>query len=262
MTAYGTPPPTVRRARLATPGELPISIGLLHPTAHRAGDVLSGLRASPRYALAVQVFRSHQRNGAGRCRSCGDKHCRSRGHGATIIAAAGVNLADVDSARCGVRLRRHQRALPVRGHSPKRVKIARVAARRRCGQPHRRAMMATLGLRTSAEKAPLAKARHRGQARSIDQYPLCGRLFCCCGQRFTPSAANMSGREYMSVCGCRLWPIDAATIEQRVYAHVTGGLPASGSSRLLRLVAAALSRVDMRIEIGGTVDDVRIIYRT
>jgi hypothetical protein len=124
MTAYGTPTPTVRPAQHAMPGELPVSVRPVNPVARRASDVVAGLRTSPRFALAVGVYQVHQRDGAGRCRSCGSKSCRSRGHAATIIAAAGVNLADVDMARCGIRLRRHQRAVPVRGASPQRVKIA------------------------------------------------------------------------------------------------------------------------------------------
>ncbi|GLY98802.1 hypothetical protein [Actinoplanes sp. NBRC 103695] len=96
----------------------------------------------------------------------------------------------------------------------------------------------------------------------MDQHPLCGRLFCRCGQRFIPGCSALSGREYVSVCGCRLWPIDAAAIEQRVYAHATCGAPPSGSRRLTLSMAAVLSRFDGRIEVGGTLDDIRIMPRT
>jgi hypothetical protein len=264
MTAYGTPTPTVRHAQSTMPGELHGSVEPVNPATPRASDVVAGLRTSPRFALAVDVYQVHQRDGAGRCRSCGSKNCRARGHAATIIAAAGVNLADVDTARCGIRLRRHQRAFPLRGRSPQRVKIARVQSRlsrRLCGS-HRRPAMATRGPRMSAETAALVKARHTQRAGSMDRHPLCGRLFCRCGQRFIPGCSALAGREYMSLCGCRLWPIDAAAIEQRVYAHATGEAPASGSSRSPRLMAAVLSRCDVRIEVGGTLDDIRIMPRT
>src|SRR4051794_33441316 len=104
MTAYGTSTPTVRPAQFAMPREFPGSVKPVNAVAPRACDVIAGLRASPRFALAVDVYQGHQRDGAGRCRSCGSKPCRSRGHAATIIAAAGVNLADVDTAHCGLRL--------------------------------------------------------------------------------------------------------------------------------------------------------------
>jgi len=264
MTAYGTPTPTVRRAQHAMPGEQPVSVGPVNPVAPRASDVVAGLRTSPRFALAVGVYQAHQRDSGGRCRSCGSKTCRSRRDAATIIAAAGVNLADVDTARCATRLRRHQRAFPVRGGSPQRVKIARGQSRlsrRLCG-PRRRPAMVTRGLRRSAETVALVQVRRTQGDGSMDRHPLCGRLFCRCGQRFIPGCSALSGREYVSVCGCRLWPIDAAAIEQRVYAHATCGAPASGSRRLTRSMAAVLSRFDGRIEVGGTLDDIRIMPRT
>jgi hypothetical protein len=264
MTAYGTPTPTVRPGQHAMSGEQPVSVGPVNPVAPRASDVVAGLRSSPRFALAVDVYQAHQRDSAGRCRSCGSKTCRSRRHAATIIAAAGVNLADVDTTRCGIRLRRHQRAFPVRGVSPHRVKIARIQSRlsRRLGESHRQPAMATRGLRTSVGTAALLQVRRTQRDGSMDRHPLCGRLFCRCGQRFIPGFSALSGREYVSLCGCRLWPIDAAAIEQRVYAHATCGTPASESRRLPRLMAAVLSRFDERIEVGGTLDDIRINPRT
>ena len=262
MTAYGTPTPTVRHAPSARPDELPVSAGpAANPVAPRASDVVSGLRTSPRFALAVNVYQVHQRDGAGRCRSCGSKTCRTRGHAATIIAAAGVNLAEVDTARCGIQLRRRQRAFPVRGASPKQVKIARVQSRRprRVCEPHRHSAMEAPGLRTSTETVALLRAARAG---SMDQYPLCGRLFCRCGQRFVPGCSALSGREYLSVCGCRLWPIDAAAVERRVYAHATHAALASGSRRPPRSMAAFLGHLDVRIEVGGTLDDIWIMPRT
>jgi hypothetical protein len=264
MTAYATPPPTVRRVQPAMPGEQSGSLGPVEPVAPRVDDVVAGLRTSPRFALAVDVYQAHQRDSAGRCRSCGSKTCRSRRHAATIISAAGVNLADVATARCGIRLRRHQRAFPIRGASLHRVTIARVQSRlsRRLCKSRRRPTMATRGLRTSVETAALVQTRRTQRSDSMDGHPLCGRLFCRCGQQFIPGCSALSGREYVSLCGCRLWPIDAAAIEQRVYAHATCGAPASRSRRLPRLIAAVLSRFDERIEVGGTLDDIRIMPRT
>jgi hypothetical protein len=98
-------------------------------------------------------------------------------------------------------------------------------------------------------------------ASSLDSYPLCGWLYCVCGERFFPSSAADSTREYMSVCGCRLRPIDAATVERRVYARAAHLVPPS-ASRWRERVEEALARLYARIEVGGTVDDVRFIPRT
>ncbi|MEV4706756.1 hypothetical protein [Actinoplanes sp. NPDC049316] len=96
----------------------------------------------------------------------------------------------------------------------------------------------------------------------MGRYPLCGRLFCGCGQRFVPGCSTASGREYVSLCGCRLWPLDAAAIEQRVYAYATCGASASGFSASPALVAAVLGQFDERIEVGGTLDDIRFMPPT
>ncbi|WP_203708048.1 hypothetical protein [Asanoa iriomotensis] len=94
------------------------------------------------------------------------------------------------------------------------------------------------------------------------RYPLCGQLFCGCGQRFVPGFNAGSGREYVSFCGCRLWPIDADAIEQRVYVHAVCETPASGFGGPSELVAAVLGQFDGRIEVGGTLDDVRFMPST
>ncbi|WP_432832934.1 hypothetical protein [Dactylosporangium sp. CA-092794] len=96
----------------------------------------------------------------------------------------------------------------------------------------------------------------------MDRYPLYGRLFCGCGQRFVPGSSTAPGREYVSLCGCRLWPINAAVIEQRVYAYASSGSSASEFDAAPAVVAAVLSQFGERIEVGGTLDDIRFMRPT
>ncbi|HEY0696702.1 MAG TPA: hypothetical protein VGD43_02710 [Micromonospora sp.] len=50
-----------------------------------------------------------------------------------------------------------------------------------------------------------------------DSHPLCGSLVCRCGQ-FCYSVSSVDGsRAYGGACGCRLQPIDAATVERLVH---------------------------------------------
>lgn len=97
---------------------------------------------------------------------------------------------------------------------------------------------------------------------SLDSYPLCGRLFCGCGQRFVPGSSTASAREYVSLCGCRLWPINAAAIEQRVYAYATSGSSALRCGAAPEAEVAVLSQFRERIEVGGTLDDIRFMRPT
>jgi hypothetical protein len=66
----------------------------------------------------------------------------------------------------------------------------------------------------------------------------------------------------MAVCGCRLRPIDAATIERQVYADAVGLDPAMTAANWFKASAEILTRLYTRIEVGGTVDDVRFVPRT
>jgi hypothetical protein len=93
---------------------------------------------------------------------------------------------------------------------------------------------------------------------SLDAYPLCWQLYCVCGERFFPSTAADSTREYMSVCGCRLRPIDAVTVERRVYAQAVHLVSPLATGRWRRRAVESLARSYERIEVGGTVDDVRL----
>jgi hypothetical protein len=93
----------------------------------------------------------------------------------------------------------------------------------------------------------------------VDQYPLCGLLFCQCGASFCRSKAPDGRREYMAVCGCRLQPIDADSIESRVYSagQLTSHSPAAdvnteGNSH------PAVGRC-IRIHVGGTLDDIQFL---
>lgn len=97
-------------------------------------------------------------------------------------------------------------------------------------------------------------------ASSINPYPLCGQLFCRCGSRFSRWGLSDSTREYMAVCGCRLRPIDAETIERRVYADAVRRDPVSAAG-WSEAPAEVLAHLYTRIEVGGTVDDVRFVPR-
>jgi hypothetical protein len=99
-------------------------------------------------------------------------------------------------------------------------------------------------------------------AHSLSSYPLCGRLHCICGERFFPWSAADATREYMSVCGCRLRPIDAATVERRLSAQANHLVPPPATGRWHRRSEKSLAELYVRIEVGGTVDDVRFVPRT
>ncbi|MCA2216292.1 hypothetical protein [Jidongwangia harbinensis] len=72
-----------------------------------------------------------------------------------------------------------------------------------------------------------------------------------------------SKREYMTVCGCRLRPIDADIIERRACAGAARLGPALTTGRwACEALADVLGRLDTRIEVAGTVNDARFVPRT
>nr|GID89193.1 hypothetical protein Ade03nite_81170 [Actinoplanes derwentensis] len=93
------------------------------------------------------------------------------------------------------------------------------------------------------------------------RHPLCGMLFCRCGARFYRSESPGARREYMTVCGCRLRPIDADTIERQVAAtrNMLHAIPAAAGQSGPQTFTA----IDGpgRIEVGGTLDDIRFVPR-
>jgi hypothetical protein len=106
---------------------------------------------------------------------------------------------------------------------------------------------------------PLAMGTVHGP-QSVERHPLCGVLFCRCGAPFHRSDSPGARREYMTVCGCRLRPIDADTIERRV--HAAGNRV---SEEAATVDQSALRTRDPfaggRIEVGGTLDDIRFVPR-
>ncbi|WP_204301596.1 hypothetical protein [Actinoplanes campanulatus] len=60
----------------------------------------------------------------------------------------------------------------------------------------------------------------------------------------------------MTVCGCRLRPIDADLIERRVHADAASRDPAAAVEGWTATAAEILASWYVRIEVGGTVDDV------
>ncbi|MDG4793674.1 hypothetical protein [Micromonospora sp. WMMD1082] len=99
-------------------------------------------------------------------------------------------------------------------------------------------------------------------AAASNPYPLCGWLFCRCGARFCRWGSLDWTREYMALCGCRLRPIDAGAIERRVYADAARLDPALAAGCWTEAPSELLARLYVRIEVGGTVDDVRFVRRT
>ncbi|MBX7267539.1 hypothetical protein KIF24_16880 [Micromonospora sp. Llam7] len=95
---------------------------------------------------------------------------------------------------------------------------------------------------------------------STASYPLLGWLFCACGERFCQWGSPDSTREYLSVCGCRLRPIDADAIERRVRAEAALAAPTL-AGRWSADPIEVLTRLYSRIEVGGTVADVRFVAR-
>jgi len=113
-----------------------------------------------------------------------------------------------------------------------------------------------------AQAGATACDRAEGFAASVlpfDAYPLCGLMFCCCGQPFLPSGWTEGTRTYLSLCGCRLRPIEAASVEQRVKAAAE--LPPVPSP-VGAPDWAALHGMFARVEVGGTVEDLRLVHRT
>ncbi len=101
-----------------------------------------------------------------------------------------------------------------------------------------------------------------GRALSREAYPLQGWLFCICGQAFLRSDGTDSTRRYQSLCGCRLWPTDADTVEQLVYAAAAGTLEELIGDGWTRHSAEVFALLFSRVEIGGTVEDIRFVPRT
>ena len=110
---------------------VPDIVTLGRPVAPRADAVLSGLRFSPMFVLADQVYQSHQPDRAGQCQSCGTRGCRTRAHAATVIAAAGVNPGAVDMPTgCSHRVLDERRRTTTGHRLPVRVMAARRARSR------------------------------------------------------------------------------------------------------------------------------------
>lgn len=224
------------------------------------GVVASELRHSRMFLLAVEVYRAHARDGAGRCRSCGVGQCRSRVHAATIIDAAGASPAAFELST--------HRPPRRRGLLARRVAIT-------TGGGERRPAPAPDGGRWTRRPAMPRDVPHRrpsavwrpglGMGSSVtafvpplDSYLLRGLLYCVCGQPFFPLGSTNADRSYRSLCGCRLWPLEANDIEcrARAEAELVDGMPAMNGR------TAELARLFVRIEVGGTADMVRFQRRT
>jgi len=277
MTADGSPTPTVRRRPLAALGEVPLPVASVGSIAPGANPVVRGLESSRMFGLAVRVYRSHERDSAGRCRSCPGRMCRTRAHAAAIIAAAGVDPAAFDAGpRCGVtgptiaggrsplwgngaRVVRSRLAPVSRG----RTRLVPRSAGTRREWPHSRDVaVAVRPARVSTATTVSVHSELVHLARSSNPYPLCGLLFCRCGVAFRPWGSPEAKREYMAWCGCRLRPVDAGAIERRVYADAARLRPDGVTDGGAHPDVEVLTGLYARIEVGGMVDDVRFVPRT
>ncbi len=246
MTARVTPVAVAGRLRVTVPKAARAGTGYCDPT---EGVVVSALRCSRTFALAVDVYQRHRRDAGGRCQTCTTTTCRSRAQAATTIEAAGENPADFDMP---VHVRPGQRRRPLLLDVRPRSASA--------GRSRTRPLTPTT--EASRPRTPVALAKGTTMPiHVVDSmpFPLRGLLYCACGQPFSPSGWTEDTRTYLSLCGCRLRPIDANAVERRVHAEAE---LISASSTVDGFSGVALARLYSRIEVGGTVEDIRLLRRT
>jgi hypothetical protein len=80
-------------------------------------------------------------------------------------------------------------------------------------------------------------------------------LYCACGQACHPIERPDRSRAYGSVCGCRLLPVDAATVERMVLDLAEREVPAMLAGVSRHCQGAVLSHIFARVYMGGRVDD-------
>lgn len=100
-------------------------------------------------------------------------------------------------------------------------------------------------------------------ALSIEDFPLRGLLVCAtpsCRQKLYPLPSAGEPRAYRNSCGCRMRPLDAATIEQRVFEVVAHRVPALAPTDPAPCHAVYRTLL-VEVAVGGTVDDVRLVWR-
>jgi hypothetical protein len=80
-----------------------------------------------------------------------------------------------------------------------------------------------------------------------------------CGQYCHPVELADGSRAYRSVCGCRLSPLDALTVERLVLNAVEREVPALLARAVTRRPAALVRLVFAEVVVGGTVDDLSFV---
>jgi hypothetical protein len=96
-----------------------------------------------------------------------------------------------------------------------------------------------------------------------DNFALGGLLVCDgCEQRLYPVGLVGGNRAYANICGCRLRPVDADTIEaiisratHRHLGHLDGDASSAGLGVLFR-------RLLTMVRVGGCADEVICVWRT
>lgn len=96
---------------------------------------------------------------------------------------------------------------------------------------------------------------------SPDPYPLRGLLFCRCGQQFHPVESIDGSRAYVSLCGCRMGPLDADTVERLVFNAAEREAPALFVNLPEERYVEAFRMVFAEVTVGGTTDEISYVVR-
>jgi hypothetical protein len=253
-----------------------------------AGIVVFGLRCSRTFQIAVEVYQNHIPGSGGSCCRCGRAGCRSRGHAEKIIVAAGedsrasavvpVSLPSAVAAASPTAgpgaspLARGERAGLYRPATavPRQpwpglatqLPIAHLPAGRPMGIAQVASAFRSLPL--SINSVPVRsdgdRMRDVGPV-THDPYSLRGLLFCACDQPYYPLELAAGGRAYAAVCGCRLWPLNAITMERLVLETAEREAPALFVGVPTARHGAVFRRLFARVSAGGAGYDLSFVRR-
>jgi hypothetical protein len=93
-------------------------------------------------------------------------------------------------------------------------------------------------------------------------YTVWGLLYCRCGRSFYPAEIDGGVRVYRSLCGCRLRSIHAGTVERLVHHAAERAAPSLVGQLSVDRYPALYRRLFAEIRVGGTVDELSIVWRT
>ncbi|MFY1633965.1 zinc ribbon domain-containing protein [Solwaraspora sp. WMMB335] len=101
-----------------------------------------------------------------------------------------------------------------------------------------------------------------GDPTGTDTSPLAGLLFCAPCRRQMIPMTRLDGRTYGAPCGCRLSPVDARTVDQAVFDAVAARFPDLLRRAGTGTVTETLRQVLTEVRIGGTADELELIWST